>query len=414
MTRPAGRSGVLVIDDHPFQRRTLARKLSGLGVPRVLEAADGAEALELVRASGESLALIVSDVDMPEMDGLEFLRRLAAEAPRTAVAILSALDRPLLKSIEAMAGEYGLHLIGVLEKPVSDDALRAMLVRALASEGDTPRREPEAGATDAGEAAAQIEAAFRRGELVPWFQPKVDLRTAQVCGAEVLVRWCRPGHAPLGPVSFLDAVTDSGLMRPMTLGLAERAVLHLRRLPARDLTLSLNVCPTLLDDPDFADELARTLTAAGASPREVILEITESAAARNQGAALENLARLRMRGFDLSLDDFGTGFSSLALLVRTPAAELKIDRTFVRRLAEGGVDRLLVDTIIMLARRLSLRTVAEGIETQVELDILREIGCEMGQGYLFAKPMPAETWLRWMEGPRQPMWEPIPLTGAAG
>lgn len=142
---------VLVIDDHPFQRRTLARKLCGLGVPRVLQAAGSADALKLVRASGESLALIVSAVDMPEMDGLEFLRRLAAEAPCTAVAILSALDRARLKSIEAMACDCGLNLIGVLEKPVTDDALRAMLVRALRSM--TSAREAAA-AAGAGTAAS--------------------------------------------------------------------------------------------------------------------------------------------------------------------------------------------------------------------------------------------------------------------
>jgi EAL domain-containing protein (putative c-di-GMP-specific phosphodiesterase class I)/CheY-like chemotaxis protein len=398
MSLPAGRSSVLVIDDHPFQRRTLARKLSALGVPSVLEAADGADALEHVRASAGSLALIVSDVDMPEMDGLEFLRRLAAEAPSTAVAVVSALDRSLLKSVEVMASEYGLHLVGVLEKPVTEDALRSMLVRALESRESARPREPDAG-------TAQLAEALRAGELVPWFQPKIDLRTAQVSGAEVLVRWQRAGVGPLPPDRFLEAVKASGLMLPMTLALAASAVRRLKELPARGLTLSLNVCPTLLDDPQFADALARTLTDAGASPQEVILEITESAAVRNQGAALENLARLRMRGFELSLDDFGTGFSALAQLVRAPVAEIKIDRSFVSRLAEGGADRLLVDSVIMLARRLGLRTVAEGIETQTELDILRELGCELGQGFLFARPMPADEWLRWMQGPPRPMWE---------
>ncbi|MGH8259537.1 MAG: EAL domain-containing response regulator [Steroidobacteraceae bacterium] len=408
MTLPTGRSSVLVIDDHPFQRRTLARKLATLGVPSVLEAADGADALQLARAHAGSLALILSDVDMPEMDGLEFLRRLALEASRTPVAILSALDRTLLKSIEAMAGEYGLNLLGVIEKPASDDSLRAMLVRSLASDRGPGARAPAA-------EAAHLEAALCNDELVPWFQPKIDLRTAQVCGAEVLVRWCRPDHPPLTPDRFLAAVTANGLMRPMTLSLAARAVHYLKQLPPHDLTLSLNVCPTLLDDPEFADALAGTIAEAGASPREVVLEITESAAARNQGAALENLARLRMRGFELSLDDFGTGFSSLTQLVRAPIAEIKIDRAFVSRLAEGGPDRLLVDSVVTLARRLNLRTVAEGIETQAELDILIALGCEMGQGYLFAKPMPATEWLRWMQGPPRPVWErPRARDAAAG
>jgi EAL domain-containing protein (putative c-di-GMP-specific phosphodiesterase class I) len=220
----------------------------------------------------------------------------------------------------------------------------------------------------------------------------------------VLVRWRRGAAAtPVPPGQFLALVTASGLMRPMTLDLAACSARYLSEFGGLDhaFTLSLNVCPTLLDDPNFADELAATLADAGASPRQVILEVTESAAAHNQGAALENLARLRMRGFELSIDDFGTGFSSLAQLVRTPFSELKIDRSFVSRLLTENADRLLVDSVVALARRLGLRTVAEGIETQAQLELLQQLGCEFGQGYLFAKPMPIDELLRWLESPPQ-------------
>jgi len=164
----------------------------------------------------------------------------------------------------------------------------------------------------------------------------------------------------------------------------------------KGFTLSLNVCPTLLDDPEFAASLARVLVGAGATPEEVVLELTESAASRNQGAALENLARLRMRGFELSIDDFGTGHSSLAKLVRTPFSELKIDREFVTKLATDPAARTLVESMIAIARQLGLRTVAEGIETEAQREILIRLNCDMGQGYLFGKPMAADEWLRWM------------------
>ncbi len=140
---------------------------------------------------------------------------------------------------------------------------------------------------------------------------------------------------------------------------------------------------------------------AGATPDEVVLEITETAASRNQGAALENLVRLRMRGFDLSVDDFGTGFSSLAQLVRAPFSELKIDRSFVSRLASDSAARTLVESVVAMARRLGLRTVAEGIETEEQHEILLALDCDMGQGYLFAKPMPVTDWLTWMQRTRQ-------------
>ena len=405
MTETPQMTTVLVIDDQRFQRSMLARMLKSLGVERVLEAADGGSALKLVRENSQSLALIITDVDMPGMDGLEFIRRLAQEAAHTAVAIHSALDRGLLNSIEVMSAEYGLHLIGVLEKPVSETTLRQILDRALERTTRLKLDEPPAD-------EAQIATALRHHEFEPWFQPKVHLRTSRVCGAEVLVRWCRLHADPLPPDRFLAVVTKSGLMRSLTLGLATQSAHCLERVSARgkDFTLSLNVCPTLLDDPDFGEALARSLLGAGATPQEVVLEITENAASRNQAAALENLTRLRMRGFELSIDDFGTGFSSLAQLVRTPFSELKIDRAFVSRLATDSSTRALVESIVSLARRLGLRTVAEGIETEAALEILLDLDCDMGQGYLFAKPMAMNDWLAWMEARRPTSSEP---SGAA-
>ena len=387
---------VLVIDDQRFQRSVLARMLKSLGVDHVLEAADGGSALKLVREHAESLNLIISDVDMPEMDGLEFIRRVAQESAHTAVAIHSALDRGLLKSIELMSAEYGLHLIGVLEKPATEVALRQLLDSAIDRTRSGRGLEPPAD-------EAEIAAAIRHHEFEPWFQPKVELRTSRVCGAEVLVRWCRVHATPSPPDRFLAVVTKAGLMRALTLGLATRSAQYLQRVAARGkgFTLSLNVCPTLLDDPDFGDALARALVGAGATSEEVVLEITENAAARNQAAALENLSRLRMRGFELSIDDFGTGFSSLAQLVRTPFSELKIDRTFVSRLTTDDATRALVESVVGLARRLGLRTVAEGIETEAELEILLDLDCDMGQGFLFARPMPVNVWASWMQA-RQP------------
>ncbi len=388
---------VLVIDDHRFQRSVVARMLKAIGIRRVLEADDGVGALSLVRAHRESLMLIVTDVDMPGMDGLEFLRRLAEEAPRTAVAIHSALDRTLLKSIEVMAAAYGVDLIGVIEKPVTEQALQAVIERAV-ERTSSPKR------IVANADAGQIATALKQHEFEPWFQPKVDLRSGRVAGAEVLVRWCRLHADPLPPDRFISMVRESGVMRSLTLGVAARSAEYLEQVAPRgkDFTLSLNVCPSLLDDPDFAGSLANVLLGAGAKPDEVVLEITESAAARNEGAALENLARLRMRGFELSIDDFGTGHSSLAKLVRAPFSELKIDGDFVLRLTTDPAARTLVESIIAIARRLGLRTVAEGIETNEQREILVDLNCDMGQGYLFAKPMAAADWLDWMQGKRVP------------
>ena len=401
MNAAIDRGIVLVIDDQRFQRRTLARMLEGSGCTTCSKPPTAPARSHCCAPTATSLLLVVSDVDMPEMDGLEFLRCLADEAPHTAVAIHSALDRALLKSVEAMAAEYGLRLVGVLEKPASEPVLRAVLesarhTRALPTHALT--------AFD----AMQMRAGLENGEFEPWFQPKIDLETGRACGAEALVRWRQPRGETFGPDRFLDVIRAAGLMRALTLQVAARSAQSLEQLPRRGqgFTVALNVCPTLLDDPGFGEALAHTLLDAGASPEEVILEVTESATARNQGAALENLARLRMRGFELSIDDFGTGFSSLSQLVRTPFSELKIDRSFVSRIEVEGADRMLVDSTVALAHRLGLRTVAEGVERDAQLEILQRFGCDMAQGYLFAKPMPMLEWQHWMEAREYPAAPP--------
>src|SRR6185503_4385180 len=260
-----------VIDDHRFQRSVLTRMLKAIGIASVLEAEDGAGALAIVPAQRDSLMLIITDVDMPEMDGLEFLRRLSEEAPQTAVAIHSALDRALLKSIEVMAAAYGVDLIGVLEKPTTERAL-SEIVELAVQRTATPKQ------IVADADAEQMTAAIKQQEFEPWFQPKVDLRSGGVTGAEVLVRWCRVHADPLPPDRFLTLVREGGMMRSLTLAVAARSAQYLGQVGPRGkgFTLSLNVCPTLLDDPEFAASLARVLVDAGATPQEVVLEITES------------------------------------------------------------------------------------------------------------------------------------------
>src|SRR5262249_10269680 len=158
--------------------------------------------LAMVRIHRHDLLLVISDVDMPEMDGLEFMRCLAHEAPQMAVAIHSALDRTLLKSVEVMAAEYGLRLLGVLEKPVTDAMLVTLMQNARQSAPRPSRAQPEVN-------ASQITKGLSNDEFEPWFQPKIDLRTGRPCGAEALVRWCRPQIEPLAPDRFLAVVSAS-------------------------------------------------------------------------------------------------------------------------------------------------------------------------------------------------------------
>ncbi len=384
---------VLTVDDQRFQRRLLATQLESLGATKVLEAGDGAEALSVIDAHPGRIALIITDIDMPNMDGLALLRRIGEQLPHVPTVVLSGLNEQLLRSVEAMSHAFGVSLLAILSKPASEEALaaaieHARLVRSTQRSDPTLQMDKTA-----------LTLALRGNELEPWFQPKVRLSDGVPCGAEVLIRWRHPEHGVLTPAAFIAALEDSPLLRPVTLMLAARVARFAGTVRGRfdPFSLSVNITPKLLNDPDFAQALANTIIERGATPEEVTIEVTESAMASCAGAAIENLTRLRIRGFGLSIDDFGTGYSSLAQLTQAPFTELKIDQRFVRALGHDPRSEDLVRSTLDLAQRLGLHTVAEGVESEAQRQLLIEYGCDAAQGFMFARPMPVFQWLSWMD-----------------
>ena len=387
---------VLTVDHQHSHRRLLSTQLRDLGATAVLEAGDGAEALSVVDAHPGRIALIITDIDMPNMDGLALLRRIGERMPTVPTVVLSGLDEQLLRSVEAMSRAFGVNLLAILSKPGSMEALAAAIEHTrLAGTRSCSHPTP---CTD--DAALQL--ALDGNEIEPWFQPKVRLVDGMPCGAEMLIRWRHPDQGVLAPAAFIDALEDSPLLRPATLMLAAQLAKFtgIVRGQFEPFSLSVNVTPKLLGDPEFAQALAAIITSRGVSPKEVTIEVTESAVASCQGAAIENLTRLRMRGFGLSIDDFGTGYSSLAQLTQAPFTELKIDQRFVGALGHDPRSEDLVRSTLDLAHRLGLHTVAEGVETETQRQLLIEYGCEAAQGFMFAKPMPALQWLSWMNSLR--------------
>lgn len=376
---------VLVVDDQRFQRRLLGAQLESLGATTVLEAGDGAEALGVIDAHPGRISLIITDIEMPNMDGLALLRRIGERLPTVPTVVLSSLDEQLLRSVEAMSRAFKVSLLAILSKPATEEALAAAIEHArLSSSG-----------SHAGPALqmdnAALKLALAGNELEPWFQPKVRLIDGVPCGAEVLIRWRHPDHGVLTPAAFIDALENSPLLRPVTLMLAARVakLVGIVRGRFEPFTLSVNITPRLLDDPDFALALANTITERGVAPKNMTIEVTESAMASCEGAAIENLTRLRMRGFGLSIDDFGTGHSSLERLSRVPFTELKVDRGFVMELGRSDWARTIAAQSVTLAKALGLRAVAEGIEDEATMAWLRSIGCDAGQGFGIARP----TWI---------------------
>lgn len=378
---------VMVVEDHDFQRRTVARMLRSLGAQEVLEAGDGDQALALIR--GMKIDLVVSDLNMPNMDGMELIRHLGGMNSAVSFVISSAQERSVLNSVETMAKEYGVRILGTIEKPVTLDRLEEVIAR---------HHEPQAKRAAGGGprfSLDQILCGLQQKQLEPFFQPKVDLRTGRTVGAEALARWRHPEHGLVGPYEFIATLEQSGNLEPLTYLMLEAAAMACRawRANGMELSVSVNLSLTSLTDPSLAERITQIVRSPGLDPKHMILEITETAAMTEVAPALENLARLRMHGFGLSVDDYGTGFSSLKQLTRVPFTELKVDQGFVTGCGSVPASRSIVESSVEMAHRLGIKSVAEGVETQSDWDVLKASGCDVAQGYFIAKPMDRDSFL---------------------
>jgi diguanylate cyclase (GGDEF)-like protein len=238
----------------------------------------------------------------------------------------------------------------------------------------------------------EIRQALEDGSIVAHFQPKVDVESGRIVGAEALTRWNHPEHGVVLPAAFLSVVEKAGLMRLLTtrmLGLAvEQASIWCRA--GAEIDVAVNIDIRALLDPTFAPRVERILDEAGLPAERLTLEITETSLMADPGRARAVAAELAAIGVRLSIDDFGTGYSSLGHLTALPLSELKIDRSFVARMAESPIDMTIVRTILDLGVSLGLSVVAEGIESPQTRELLRDLGCKLAQGYLLGRAVPAE------------------------
>jgi EAL domain-containing protein (putative c-di-GMP-specific phosphodiesterase class I) len=244
------------------------------------------------------------------------------------------------------------------------------------------------------ETQSALHRAVERDELRLHYQPVVDLASGAVCGVEALVRWARPDHGLVGPGAFIPLAEETGLIVPIGKWVLEEAARQVGRWqearPGQPLTVNVNLSAAQLRQPDLIDNLAAVIADYGIDPDALCLELTESTfmeEADGHGAAL---AAIKALGVNLAIDDFGTGYSSLTYLKRFPVNVLKIDQAFVGGLGRDASDTAIVRSVIDLAHALGLTVVAEGVETAEQAAHLRRLGCDLAQGYYFARPLPPD------------------------
>ena len=388
----------LAVEDHEFQRGVLLKVLAGLGATKVSWAADGRAALKLVKAGDPPIDIIISDLNMPGMDGMEFRRHLGEAGIPVSIILASVLERPLLASVETMTRAYGVRILGVIEKPVTPAKLDALIRLHEPAQPDLTR--PGTGTQMAGPSftAEEILEGLKNDEFEPLFQPKVELATGCIKGAEALVRWLHPQQGIVAPSGFIKALEDSHQTDRLTRSMLRRSAAFCRewRKASRlEVTVAINLSIESLAQVQLAERATDVVRGENLDPRHMIFEVTESATTTNLGKTLENLSRLRMNGFGLSIDDYGTGDSSMQQLTQIAFTELRIDRSFVANAARQQSARVVLESSLDMAKKLNITSVATGIESRQDWVLLRQLGCQLGQGDFIGKPMNAGTFLKW-------------------
>lgn len=382
--------GVIVVDDHDFQRKVAMSYLSQLGVVNILEGSDGLEALAKISAAGWPVDVALCDLDMPGMDGMQFIRHLAEGRRVGSIILLSGLEPQLISSVEKMASLQGLAVLGTIEKPVTPQKISNLLVKFKPALAPLASVSPSVSVAD-------MEHGLVAGEFFAHFQPKVDFKTLKLVGVEALARWKHSDSGLIAPSAFIQLAETSNLINRITQRMIEISLKQLKDWNDQgfETGMAINLSLSYLGSPGIADQITSEAKRLGLEPRAVTLEVTESLVTTDLGHVLENLARLRMRGFDISIDDYGTGFSSMQQLSRIPFTELKIDQSFVTGATSRPNMRVILESSLQLAQKLGLRSVAEGIEKEEEWALLKSLGCDVAQGYFIARPMPGDAVPEW-------------------
>lgn len=329
---------------------------------------------------------VAIDLQLADRDGIEILHKLAEMGCKAAIIIISGLGGRILDSSARAATENGLRLIGTLSKPFS----RATLVALLATDAPQTLPAKECSPTTAllPVSEEQLTEALQAEAFVAHFQPKISCVNGELVGFECLARWPQEDGGMIPPDIFIGLAERSGLIHELTRQIYHYALANLpNRIHEAKLKLALNLSPINLNDKTFPRWLLDKCREHNVPPSQVILEVTETASMDNPLALLENLTQFRIRGFHLSIDDFGVGYSSLVQLARLPFSELKIDQMFIKTLASSEESRKIVTAVVGLGHSLGLKVVAEGVEDAGALIFLQDIGCDEAQGYFIGRPM---------------------------
>jgi len=382
---------ILVIDDDPFACKILARQLELLGYEDVVPHQVARLALETLERNLDAVGLVFLDLQMPEMDGVEFVRHLVRIQYGGALILVSGEDSRVVQAAERLAKVHRLDILGALSKPVVQSSLQEVL------ESDLLRTSPASRQLRQYE-PARIAQAIEHRELINHYQPKVSMIDGTVVGVEALVRWRHPDDGLVFPDEFIGVAEESDLIDALSFEVLHSALeqVGVWRKQSIDLQVAVNVSMKNLHNLMFPERVIEAVEREGLSPSQLVLEVTESRLMVDAMMPLDILTRLRLKRVGLAIDDFGTGHSSLMQLRDLPFQELKIDRGFVHGAHDSPVAAAILKASLEMAKQLRMQSVAEGIEDRSDWDYLRQHDCAVGQGYFIGRPMPPAKLEEWL------------------
>lgn len=386
--------GVMVVDDSSMHRYSAQLCLCAFGISQIYEAANGKLALDQLAQLPQIPAVMLLDLEMPVMDGIEVLQQLAQLPDKPAVVLASSSDEVLISAVATMAEALGINLLGAFRKPVNPielaDALNSYNAGICPPDQLHIPVEPD---------VEQLKMALDRAKIQVYYQPKIDLESMNVAGVEALARWKNPQGDWIPPGVFIPLAEEHGLIGDLTLSVLDQVLQDMNDWweQGQYIPVAINLSAKSLAEFNLANEIIQRVIRQGIPAHFITFEITESALVVDLPSALATISRLRLKGFGISIDDYGTGFSSMQQLSRFPFSELKIDRSFIQGAPARQYIRNILKSAIEMGERLGITTVAEGVETEAELHLLKSLGCKQAQGFLLARPIPGRELIGWVE-----------------
>ncbi|HET8806843.1 MAG TPA: EAL domain-containing protein [Methylophaga sp.] len=384
---------LLVLDDDELTGQTLKNVAEFAGMSVVVTQHPKDFFAELEKWAPTHIAL---DLIMPDMDGVEVLAELSARNISANIMITSGVGHQVMQAAARSAAAHGLNIIGILPKPFNPRSFRELI-------DNTPHQQNEL--IDGIEkphspvvSATELHKAIEQDQLSVMFQPKVECQSGALVGFEVLARWYHPKLGNIPPDQFIAVAEQNQLIDALTKVIFHKALVWFSAFcqeqdtkasvnTGKRLICSINISALSLKNLQLFNMLDKLCQDYQIQAEQIMLELTETGAMDDPIASLDILTRLRMKGFNLSIDDFGTGFSSMLQLVRMPFTEVKVDKSFIMTSQNSRESRLVIKAIIDLAHSLGMTVIAEGIEDAATLQFLQQLGCDKAQGYFIGKPL---------------------------